>query len=135
MLLSCAVGAVIFVGQRYGVQHSSPVAFFTMTMGVDIAVFSALAFIRKSPLLLTAITPRLLAVLFSTGVAWSIGLTCLYASYNYTLALYAGSVMQVQILISITLGALLFKEKHYLKRLLAGLLMVCGVILVSWGAR
>ncbi len=135
MLLSCLIGAVIFVGQRYGVKHSSPVAFFTMTMAVDIVVFSALILYQKAPLLLTKVTPRLLLLLTSTGIAWSIGLTGLYASYNYTLALYAGSVMQVQILISITLGAFLFKEQHYLQRLLAGLLMVFGVIMVSWGAR
>jgi len=134
MLLSAAIGAILFVGQRYGVRHSSPVTFFTMTIAIDLLVFLAVVIYQRSPLLHATLTPKLLLLLLSTGTAWSIGLTCLYASYNYTLSIYAGSVVQVQTFISITLGAVLFKERQYLQRMLAGVLMVFGVIMISIGA-
>jgi drug/metabolite transporter (DMT)-like permease len=134
IVLSSAIGAVLFVGQRFGVMHSSPVTFFTMTIAVDFIIFLGVVICQRATLVRPALTPRLLSLLTSTGIAWSIGLTCLYASYNYTLSVYAGSVMQIQTLFSITLGALLFKEQEYLQRLLAGLLMVCGVVMISIGA-
>jgi drug/metabolite transporter (DMT)-like permease len=135
MILAAFIGAVLFVGQRYGVRHSSPVTFFTMMLAIDWVIFAGMTLYRGSGVSRAQTTPHLLSIVVLTGMAWGVGLTCLYASYNYTLALYAGSVMQVQMLVSITLGALLFKEGQYLQRMSAGLLMICGVLLVSWSAR
>jgi drug/metabolite transporter (DMT)-like permease len=131
MMLSSLIGAILLVGQKYGVRHSSPVTFFTMTIVVDLIVFAALIVYLRTPILRRPLTSRSLLLLTSTGIAWAIGLTCSYASYNYTLSVYAGAVMQVQTLFSITLGAVVFGEQQYLQRLLAGLLMVGGVLLIS----
>jgi drug/metabolite transporter (DMT)-like permease len=81
------------------------------------------------------VTAKLALTLSGTGFAWAIGLTCLYASYNYTLAVYAGSAMQIQTLLSITLGTLLFREQRYVQRLTAGAVIVAGVIMISWAAK
>jgi len=134
ILLSSAIGAVLFVGQRFGVRHSSPVAFFTLVLAVEFIIFLGLMRYKKATAIRSKLTPRLISLLTGTGIAWPVGVTCLYASFNYTLSVYAGSVVQIQTLFSITLGAFLFKEQEYLQRLLAGLLMVCGVVMISIGA-
>lgn len=134
ILIAAFIGAILFVGQRYGVRHSSPVAFFTLTLVVDWFVFAGLVAWSRQFRIRQEVTSNLVLTLFGTGFAWAIGLTCLYASYNYTLAVYAGSAMQIQTLLSITLGALLFKEQRYLQRLTAGMIIVAGVIMISWAA-
>lgn len=135
ILISAFIGAILFVGQRYGVRHSSPVTFFTMTLVVDWFVFLGLVAWSGQFRVKQALTGKLALTLCGTGIAWAIGLTCLYASYNYTLAVYAGSAMQIQTLLSITLGALLFREQRYVQRLIAGGVIVAGVIMISWAAK
>ncbi|MEY4667863.1 MAG: hypothetical protein RL518_562 [Pseudomonadota bacterium] len=139
ILLSALIGAILFVGQRFGVRHSSPVSFFTLTLIVDWFLFLVLVIWngriwngRIRPI--GGVTPQLISTLCGTGITWAVALTCLYASYNYTLAVYAGSALQVQTLLSITLGALIFKEERYLQRMSAGVVIVVGVLMISWAA-
>lgn len=70
MMLSSLLVAILLVGQKYGMRHSSPVMFFTMTIVVDLIVFAALVVYLKKPILHRPLKPRSLLVLTSTGIAW-----------------------------------------------------------------
>ena len=134
ILIAVFIGAIIFVGQRYGVRHSSPVTFFTMTLVVDWFVFLGLVVWNKSFRMSEEASLSLILTLCGTGLAWAVGLTLLYASYNYTLAVYAGSALPVQTLLGITLGAFFFGEERYFQRMIAGVVIVAGVLMISWAA-
>jgi drug/metabolite transporter (DMT)-like permease len=135
VLLSAFTGAMVFVGQRFGVKYSSPLAFYTLILAVDWFIFLILVVVRGIYRLPEAAVPASRAIIIGTGIAWAVGLGLLYASYNYTLAVYTGAAAQLQMLISISLGALIFKESGYLQRIVAGCVMLCGVLIISWANR
>lgn len=46
----------------------------------------------------------------------------------------AGSAMQVQTLLSIALGAVLFREERFTQRISAGVVIVADVLMIFWAA-
>jgi drug/metabolite transporter (DMT)-like permease len=124
--LFCAAGCV---GQRYGSRYSSPLFFFTLTLLLNWVVFFSLVLLRKIKFISTVKENRIL--IFSTGIFWALGVALMFLSYNLTLAAYAGSTLQLGTVVSIVIGAVFFKEKYFLERMRAGLIMLVGVAMVA----
>lgn len=131
VLLSVLIGGALFVGQRFGTQHSSPVLFVTLTLVVDCLVFLLLGLRLGFRIPHTRFDRNAFMMTVGTGLSWGVGITLMYLSYHYTLGAYASSAQQVQIPCAIVLGALLFKEESFKQRIAAGLIMCVGVVLVS----
>ena len=134
ILLAILIGAIIFVGQKHGVKHSSPVAFFTLLLVVDWVIFAALVLIKGARVSGTEVSRQTKVLALGTGTLWGIGLTMVAAAYSYTLAAYASAALQVQTLLAIAIGALLFGEDSFKQRMGAGIVMVVGVIAVCFSA-
>lgn len=121
----CAAGCI---GQRYGAIQSSPLFFFTLTLGLNWIVFLAVVLFRR-----IKFSPKvfeLRTLIFVTGIFWAFGVALMFLSYNLTLAAYAGAAMQLGTVVSVVIGALFFKERAFKQRSIAGVLMVVGVVLV-----
>lgn len=134
LLLAVLIGAIIFVGQKHGVQHSSPVAFFTLLLAVDWVIFAALVLMKGTRNTNTPLSRHTTMLALGTGSLWGIGLTMATAAYNYTLAAYASAALQLQTLLAIAIGATLFGEESFKQRMGAGIVMVVGVITVCLSA-
>ncbi|MDP2676845.1 MAG: hypothetical protein Q8O83_04135 [bacterium] len=72
-----------------------------------------------------------LGLLVLIGIFWVAHIFFVNPTYNNTLVAYVGTLKRLQILISVTLGFLFFKEKDFKKRIFAALLIVAGAILIS----
>lgn len=130
LMFSSFLGAGLFVFQRYGVVHSGPVLFFTLLLVFEWISFGLwIAARRISPL--TGLRTHWKAVCV-TCFGWSIGLTMIYASYSYTLAGYAGAMMQISSVMSVVIGRIYFKEPHFGRRMLAGSLIVLGNAIIVY---
>ena len=134
LLLSVLIGAIIFVGQKHGVKHSSPVAFFTLLLAVDWVIFATLVLVKGKRTTNTSLSRQTKMLALGTGSLWGIGLTMVTAAYSYTLAAYASAAFQVQTLLAIAIGATLFGEESFKQRMGAGIVMVVGVITVCLSA-
>jgi len=131
VLLAVVIGGVLFVGQKYGFAHSSPVFFVTLTLIVNWIIFAVLVVRMGVRVNDAPINGRMLGLIGFTGLTWAGGITLVCASFHYTLAAYASSGQQIQIPAAIALGALWFGEESFKQRLSAGLIMVVGVVLIS----
>jgi len=134
VFLAVVTGAIIFVGQKHGVKHSSPVAFFTLMLVFDWIFFAVLVLVKGARIPGTTLSRQNKMMAFGTGCLWGVGLTMLTAAYNYTLAAYASAALQLQTLLAIVIGAFLFGEESFKQRMGAGVIMVVGVIAVCWSA-
>ena len=134
ILLAVFIGAIIFVGQKHGVKHSSPVAFFTLLLAVDWVIFAGLVVVKGARISGTELSRHTKMLALGTGGLWGIGLTMAAAAYSYTLAAYASAALQVQTLLAIAIGAALFGEDSFKQRMGAGLVMVLGVIAVCFSS-
>ena len=128
MLAAAITGALIFVVQRSGVKHSSPVFFFTILIFIE-WIFFGIVILKKRQKLPKKKDFPLVAM---TGIAWGLGLTLVYASYHYTLAAYAASIMQLNILISIPVGFIFFREGAFKQRITAVSVMLLGAAIVAF---
>jgi drug/metabolite transporter (DMT)-like permease len=130
ILLAVLIGGLLFVGQKIGFPHSSPVLFVTFTLVVNWIIFAVLAFRFGFIVRDTVFNARTAAVIFGTGLTWAGGITLVCCSFHYTLAAYASGGQQLQIPAAIILGAVFFGEESFKQRLIAGLLMGIGVIVM-----
>ena len=134
VLLAVVIGGALFVWQKYGFAHSSPVFFVTLTVAVNWIIFASLAFCFRGRMPKAQLNGRLIALSSLTGVTWAGGMTLVSTSFHYTLATYASSGQQIQIPAAIALGAFWFRETSFKQRIAAGLIMVVGVIMISLSA-
>lgn len=65
------------------------------------------------------------------GILWVTHIFFVNPTYNNTLVAYVGTLKRLQILVSVALGFLFFKEKDFKKRFFAAVLIVAGAILIS----
>lgn len=131
VLLAVVIGGVLFVGQKYGFPHSSPVFFVTLTLIVNWIIFGLLTCRMGFRVRESAIDQRMLGLIGLTGITWAGGITLVSTSFHYTLAAYASSGQQIQIPAAIALGAFWLGEGSFKQRLTAGLIMMIGVIMIS----
>jgi len=71
---------------------------------------------------------------FGTGIVWSLGITSLYLSMNYTLLAYATAVSRAEIILGVLWGYLFLKEADFTKRLTSALIMLAGVMIVIFAS-
>ena len=69
-------------------------------------------------------------MIVGTGLTWAGGITLVCCSFHYTFAAYASGGQQLQIPSAIILGAAFFGEESFKQRMLAGLLMGIGVVVM-----
>ena len=133
MLLSALIGAIVMVAQKYGSQHSSGIMFFTLLLCIDWLVFAVIVW-RRGLLQPGAVLSRsTLKIIIATGITWGVGGALAYSAFSYTMSAYVGAALQIQVLLSIILGAVAFKEKEIKQRFLAGCIMLGGIVMVAIG--
>ena len=130
ILLSVLLGGLLFVGQKFGFPHSSPVLFVTFTLFVTWIIFAALTLRFGIRVRNATCNARIAAIVLGTGLTWAGGISLVCCSFHYTLAAYASGGQQLQIPAAIILGAVFFGEESFRQRMLAGLLMGIGVVVM-----
>ena len=130
MLLSTSCFAVIATLQKFLSRDVDSILAFTAVMFVC-AVSFTIVLLWKGKKLLEPVIARP-ALSLSMGVCWAVGMTMLYVSIGFTPMAVATSVSRLGMLYAVLLGYLFFDEKDISQRLLAGAVMILGVLLVIW---
>lgn len=72
-----------------------------------------------------------LILLLLPGIFWVLHVYLTNPAYHMTLIAYVGTLKRFQILVTVILGFILFKEKDFKKRVFAASLIIIGAILIS----
>ncbi len=130
MLLATGCFSIMVTLQKFLARDVNSVLSFTSLVFVCVVVFTlVLLWQGKNPLEPVLARPK---HAIGMGICWAVGMTTLYVSLGFTLVAYASSASRIGMLFSVLLGYLFFNEKNILQRLLAGSVMIVGVVLVVW---
>jgi len=123
---------------KKAVLHSSPIGFAVIYTFILSLVLYTMVWIRSGrglPLKKGAL--KYTPTLSRNGLFWLIGflyalmLACQYSAYTLAQASYVIAVKRTSLLFSILLGGIFFKEINIRERLLGGVVMLIGVILIA----
>jgi len=71
--------------------------------------------------------------LFLGGITNFLAALSIFLALNLTITVYAVSIRRTSILFTIIFGFAFFKEKDLIKNLIAGIIMLFGIILIAVG--
>lgn len=116
---------------KVAVLHSSP-SFFAVTYTTVFSLFFLPYVILKERNIIGVIKARVPLFLL-IGLLFAVMVTVHFSAIRLVEVSYMISVKRTSLIFSVIYGWLIFKEEHIRERLLGSLVMVVGVILITWG--
>lgn len=129
MLMVAFVYSVSSALGKLGVIHSSPVLFAAIYTSVSAIVMSVYLFFTKR--LRNAITLRLVPV----GVCTAVVLIFHMHAIKLTQVSYMISVKRTSLLFAIVYGVMFFGEKNLMRKTIAGIVMIAGVMIITFAGK
>ncbi|MBN1456286.1 MAG: DMT family transporter [Sedimentisphaerales bacterium] len=133
MLIAAFLFSFMAVFFKKAILNSSPFFAFSTTQLLSTLLLTVLFIKKKKIGVLLRNTVANFNMLFILSiVSFFSGLT-LFGAFQFGLAAYVVSVKRISILFTVILGYVFFKEKHLVRSLIIGSIMVLGVFLISLG--
>lgn len=129
MLLVAFIWSITSNMDKMGIQNSSPLFWLiSVNTFITITMLPILTLYAKKPVKQISLNWK---ILIAIGIFNALTLVFQMMAYNLTLVAYVISIKRSSIIISVILGALLFKEKGLEERLAGTILMILGVLLIT----
>lgn len=128
MMIVALIYSVSSATNKVAVQSSNPITYILFAQLIMALLLLPMVF--KSKEAFSSIKPNI-KWLVLLGFLVSLELFFHMTALQLSLASYVISLKRTSVLFSIILGAIIFKEKNIKSRLVAGLIMLAGVIIIS----
>jgi len=132
MILSQFIGVLMGITIKIASAGISPLIYFLCCLLGELAYFSII--IQRKKFDAWALYKSKPAATLTMGSLWGVGLVAVSIAPAYTLVAYAYASSQIYLPVAMLVSAYVLKERQVSKRILPMLLLLCGVILVIFGA-
>lgn len=116
---------------KIGIQNSSPI-FWTIAVSTIISLMLFVIMYLQSPTQPKRQISKSLKYLVLIGLFGALSLSFQMLAFKLNLIVYVISIKRISIIIGILFGYLFFKEKNIKERFAGALIMLIGILLITW---